>query len=279
MLSSQKLKEILVKAGYIKEPDFANAQKEAKDKKINLPEVLVERGLIKDENLGQLIADTLGFRYINLGKKTIKPEILKIIPEIVAKKQLIVAFNKDQEGLAVATNEPDNLQLQHFLAKKTGDKIIPFYATKAINYFSGRGWKTDAQLTNTAEIPTTIMSPESAAQINPKQEYISSPEHATGSTRWERGRPVAPSQESRNKVSDKIDTLSAGADAYSQLGLVQGLKPAIVVAGVSVGTLTAQPEAGAAIIMYGEAAIELSISISDLTSLGLNWLSNSIRTP
>jgi len=130
MLSNQKLKEILVGAGYIKEPDFAKAQKEAKDKKLNLPAVLVERGLIKDENLGQLIADTLGFRYINLGKKTIKPEILKIIPEIVAKKQLIIAFNKDQDGLAVATNEPDNLQLQHFLAKKTGDKIIPFYATQ-----------------------------------------------------------------------------------------------------------------------------------------------------
>jgi len=129
MLSSQKLKEILVGAGYVKEPDFAKAQKEAKDKKLNLPGVLVDRGLIKDENLGQLIADTLGFRYINLSKKTIKPEILKIIPEIVAKKQLIIAFNKDKDGLAVAMNEPDNLQLLHFLAKKTGDKIIPFYAT------------------------------------------------------------------------------------------------------------------------------------------------------
>ncbi|MCX6743666.1 MAG: ATPase, T2SS/T4P/T4SS family, partial [Candidatus Parcubacteria bacterium] len=50
--------------------------------------------------------------------------------EIVAKKQLIIAFDKNKDGLSVALNNPDNLQLQHFLAKKTGDKIIPFYATQ-----------------------------------------------------------------------------------------------------------------------------------------------------
>ncbi|MFA5188571.1 MAG: ATPase, T2SS/T4P/T4SS family [Patescibacteria group bacterium] len=130
MLSSQKLREILVKPGYIKELDFSTAQKEAKLKKLSLEQVLVDNGLIKDENLGQLIAEALQFRYVSLAKKTIKPEILKIIPEIVAKKQLIIAFDKNKDGLFVAMNNPDNLQFQHFLAKKTGDKIILFYATQ-----------------------------------------------------------------------------------------------------------------------------------------------------
>jgi type IV pilus assembly protein PilB len=130
MISLQKLREILVKPGYIKSYDFNEALKEAKNQKLNLSQVLVERGLIKDENLGQLIADALGFRYVNLSKRTINPEILKTIPEVVAKKQLIIAFNKDKEGLSVAMSEPDNLELLHFLAKKTGDRIIPFYASQ-----------------------------------------------------------------------------------------------------------------------------------------------------
>jgi len=130
MLSSQKLREILVKPGYIKELDFSNAQKEARQKNLSLEQVLVENSLIKDENLGQLIAEAFDFRYINLAKRTIKPEILKIIPEIVAKKQLIIVFDKDKEGLSVAMNNPSDLTLQHFLTKKTGEKIIPFYATQ-----------------------------------------------------------------------------------------------------------------------------------------------------
>ncbi len=130
MLSNKKLKEILVEPGYIKEKDFNQALKEAKSKKASLEEVLLENNLIKQEHLGQLLAEKLGFRYVNLSKKTIKPEILKIIPEIAAKKQLIIAFAKDKDGLLVAMNEPDNLQLQHFLAKKSGEKIIPYFATK-----------------------------------------------------------------------------------------------------------------------------------------------------
>jgi type IV pilus assembly protein PilB len=129
MLATKKLKDILIKPGYVKEADFDLAVKDAKTKQICLEQALVDNNLLKDENLGQLIAESLKFRFINLAKKEINPEVLKLIPEIVAKKQLVIAFNKDNEGLHLAMNEPDNLQLQHFMAKKTGENIIAYYAT------------------------------------------------------------------------------------------------------------------------------------------------------
>ncbi|MCX6744990.1 MAG: GspE/PulE family protein [Candidatus Parcubacteria bacterium] len=129
MLSSKKLKEILIKPGYVNEADFALAERDAKAKKISLEQALADNNLLKDENLGQLIADSQKFRFVNLSKKDISPEILKLIPEVVAKKQLIIAFNKDKDGLHLAMNEPDNLPLQHFVSKNTGEKIITYYAT------------------------------------------------------------------------------------------------------------------------------------------------------
>jgi type IV pilus assembly protein PilB len=129
MLNAKKLKEILTNPGYVKEADFESSAKDAKAKKITLEQALVENSLIKDEYLGQLIAESLNFRFINLTKKDIKPEILRLIPEIVAKKQLVIAFDKDKDGLHLAMNEPDNLQLQHFMAKKTGENVIAYYAT------------------------------------------------------------------------------------------------------------------------------------------------------
>lgn len=129
MLSSKKLKEILIKPGYIIEPDFDSAVKDAKAKNISIEQALVDGGLIKDEYLGQLVAENFKYRYINLSKTEINPEILQLIPEIVAKKQLIIAFAKDKDGVHIAMNEPDNLQLGHFLSKKIGEKINVYYAT------------------------------------------------------------------------------------------------------------------------------------------------------
>ncbi len=130
MLSSKQLQEILVKPGYIKEADFNSALKAAKKNQSSLEDYLIENNLITEENFGQLIAEALDSKYVNLSRKIIKQEILKLIPEIVAKKQLIIAFAKDKDGLKVAMHDPSDLQLQHFLAKKTGDKIIAYYATE-----------------------------------------------------------------------------------------------------------------------------------------------------
>ncbi|HDQ22551.1 MAG TPA: type II/IV secretion system protein [Candidatus Uhrbacteria bacterium] len=130
MLNSKKLRQILVEPGYIKEPDFQAALKEAKKEKLSLEEVLVNRDLIANENFGRLVADARGFKYIDLARQAIKPDILRLIPEVAAKTQLVIAFAKDKEGLKIAMNNPLDLQMQHFLAKKTGDKIIVYYATK-----------------------------------------------------------------------------------------------------------------------------------------------------
>lgn len=129
MLNNKKLQEILVKPGYVKDPDFNACLQEAKNKKVSLEQVLVENGIIKDLYLGQLIAENIKFPFINLSKTDIKDEVLQIIPELVAKKQLIIAFAKDKDGLHVAMENPDDLQLRHFLTKKNGEKIVPYYAT------------------------------------------------------------------------------------------------------------------------------------------------------
>lgn len=129
MLSAKKLKDILVKPGYVKAAGFDMVLEDAKAKKISIEQSLVDKGLVKDEYLGQLIAENLKYRFVNLTQTEIKPEILKLIPEIVAKNKMVIAFKKDPEGLHLAMNEPDNLQLQHFMAKKTGENIIAYYAT------------------------------------------------------------------------------------------------------------------------------------------------------
>lgn len=129
-LTKEQLKKIVVTQGFIKENDFLEAEKEAKAQNKNLEDILVEKNLIEDEELGELVAQELGFPFINLRKEVIDDEILRTIPEIVARNQMVIAFLKDKDGLKLAMNNPRDLDFIVNLQKKTGDKIFPFYATK-----------------------------------------------------------------------------------------------------------------------------------------------------
>jgi type IV pilus assembly protein PilB len=129
-LDEKILKEILVDSNLISERDFNLAKKEAIQKNLNLEDLLVEKGLISDEQLGQLIADKIGFPFVNLRKVKLRPEILEIIPEIVAEKKGIVVFDKGKEGLKVAMENPDDLEIREFIERKTGEKVIPYFTTR-----------------------------------------------------------------------------------------------------------------------------------------------------
>ncbi|MBA4318989.1 MAG: type II secretion system protein GspE [Flavobacterium sp.] len=129
-LTSEQLKKIVVDQGFIKEKDFSEAEKEAKEKEKDLEDILIEKDLIEDKQLGELIAQELEFPFVNLGEEVIDEEILRIIPEIVARNQMAIAFFRDKEGLKIAMANPKDLDFIVNLQKKTGEKIFPYYATK-----------------------------------------------------------------------------------------------------------------------------------------------------
>jgi len=129
-LTNQTLKRILVDSKLISKKDFESAEKEAEEAKTSLENLIVDRGLIGDAELGQLMAEEIGFPFINLRKTKIDKQNLKIVPEIVAKKQKMIVFAKTADGLKVAMFNPNDLQSREFVERKTGEKVIPYFSTE-----------------------------------------------------------------------------------------------------------------------------------------------------
>jgi type IV pilus assembly protein PilB len=132
LISEEKLKELLVEPGYIKDSDFDIAQKEAAGKKMNLQETLVEKGLIKDEQMGRIIADEAGYRFVDFKKANISEineDLLDYIPEVVAFAQKAVVFEETDDVLRVATTDPGNYTFFKILEQKTNKKVEAHYAT------------------------------------------------------------------------------------------------------------------------------------------------------
>lgn len=129
--TSSKLRDILVSPGYIAESDFKLIEKEAKESNLELQNLLIQRGLIKNEHLGKLIAEELKLKFIDLKETSISEDVITIVPELVARNQLIIAFERSEKGIKLASANPDNLDIIELLKRKTGEEILLYYATPA----------------------------------------------------------------------------------------------------------------------------------------------------
>ncbi len=128
-VESQQLKAFLLDAGLVKEDQFDRVLKIAQKKGQRVGDVLVSQGVISQETLIRLEAYILGIPFVNLEKETVAPEVLRIIPEPIARSHQIVSFRKKGKNLEVAMLDPEDLKTIEFIKKKADLKILPRLTT------------------------------------------------------------------------------------------------------------------------------------------------------
>lgn len=120
---NKKLAQFLVDSGLLTIQDIEKAQEEAGED--SWTKRLVETEKLSDEQLAKAYAYITGIPYVNLDNVFIPKEVLRIIPESIAKKNNIVAFQKEKGRIKVAMLNPEDLPVIDFIRKKTGAKIVP----------------------------------------------------------------------------------------------------------------------------------------------------------
>ena len=124
-IEPQQLKAFLLDAGLLTAEQFGEAEKKAKSTNQKVGDVLVSSGLIKSEEMIKLEAYILGIPFVNLEKEVIPLEVLRIIPEPIARSNNIVAFRKKGDILEVAMLDPEDLRTIEFIKKTSNLKIMP----------------------------------------------------------------------------------------------------------------------------------------------------------
>ena len=129
MYDNQSLYNALVELQVIDKKQLDEALAMANSRSIPLGDILQDKDLLSETDLGNLIAQILGVSVVSLANTVIPQEILTIIPELIAKKERIIAFKKDEQGLHVAMENPKNVAIIQFLQSKIGMPLIAYYAT------------------------------------------------------------------------------------------------------------------------------------------------------
>lgn len=124
-ISDTHLKSFLADAGLVSQKDFDAAEKEAKESKQSVGDILIAKNAIGEDELRRTYAYILGIPFVSLTGINIKYETLSLIPEPVARRNNIIAYNHKGDELEVAMLDTDDLAAIDFIKKKTHLKVLP----------------------------------------------------------------------------------------------------------------------------------------------------------
>jgi type IV pilus assembly protein PilB len=134
--------------------------REATDKK-PMQDLVLKENLLNEKELTKLYADEIDIPLVELVAKDIKKDVLKSLPERIARQYHAVVFDEDADGIKlVAMEDPDDIQAINFLHKQLGDNIRIYITTAtllqaALDQYRGENISTEL---------TQVMAGEEADQ-------------------------------------------------------------------------------------------------------------------
>ena len=132
--------------GTISADQLNEAEAIARNMGIPVEKALVQQGYIEEEVLAQAKARQFGFDYVNLDEMDIPQSIIELVPESVARENIVIPVASDGEKLKVAVQDPMNFEVVEklrFILNRDVDMVM---ASKegiltAINRSYGYNWQ------------------------------------------------------------------------------------------------------------------------------------------
>lgn len=127
------VEKLLNKSGDFSKDQLTALHEQAEADKQPLQDVVIKNNLVSEKDLTKLYADEIEVPFVELKATEIKHEILKLLPERIARQYNAVVFDKDKdETKLVAMEDPDDIQALNFLQKQLGNKLKVHITTTSL---------------------------------------------------------------------------------------------------------------------------------------------------
>lgn len=167
VVTPAQLRELVLAAKLVDAKSFDETAEFAHKTGRSLFATLEEKGLCTNEQLGQLEAQFLKMPFVVLSKTPISEEVFNTIPERLARKMRVVVFARDQAGIKLAMSNPFLREIPEMIAKKTGQKVQVYYATKTDVQNTLQLFKRDLQKTIDILLQEDISKPSDTTLEDP----------------------------------------------------------------------------------------------------------------
>lgn len=160
-ISDLLVEKLLVDSDLVTTEKLKSLHEQEINEKKPLQDLVIQNNLISEAELTKLYAAEIEIPFVDLKPKEIKREVLKLIPERIARRYRVVLFGSEKDGSKLlAMDDPDDVQAVNFLQKHLGDQIKIYVATTsailtALDLYRG----------NIGSELTKVMTPEDEEEI------------------------------------------------------------------------------------------------------------------
>ncbi len=127
----EELGELLVKKEYITRKQLEKALKKAEEENKELDKAIVELGYITEKEIYQILAEDLGFEFVDLSEIELKPDLAQFLPDNIAKRYNAVPIKFNGEKLVVAMVDPLDTNAVDDIMLMTGLDVETVMATES----------------------------------------------------------------------------------------------------------------------------------------------------
>ena len=128
-IGKQPLGQLLVQYGKIEEHDLITALQEQKTSNDYLGTVLIQMGILTEDDRNQILSHQLKIPFINLGYYSLDPDVLTLVPERIVREFNVLPLFELQGTLNLAISDPLNATPINLVREATGLKIEPIIVT------------------------------------------------------------------------------------------------------------------------------------------------------
>ena len=145
--------EILLRQGVISPDQLTEAEAMARESAMNVSDALVRLGYATGDEVMRAIAAEHHLDFVNLEEVTIPPSVIELVPESVARENVILPMADEDDSLRVIASDPLDLdtfdKLRFILNRKIDIAVAPRESIlQAINQYYGsvEGESADSML-------------------------------------------------------------------------------------------------------------------------------------
>jgi len=128
---SRRLGDLLVREGLIDNEQLARALQEQKGSNDKLGGILVKLNFVTEDKLIAFLSRQYGIQSITLSQLDIDPEVLKLVPEQIARKYEVLPIQRQGNQVTLAMADPTNVFALDDVGFMTNLQVIPVVASQA----------------------------------------------------------------------------------------------------------------------------------------------------
>jgi type IV pilus assembly protein PilB len=123
--------ELMVKRGLISMDQLTQAVDEQKKNGGKLGQIIVRLGFLAEDELADFMSRQFRIRLVDLVEYQVKPEVIRLVPEALAKKFLMIPIQRIGSTLTIAMSDPGNMVALDDVKFMTGYNIEPVLAPES----------------------------------------------------------------------------------------------------------------------------------------------------